>query len=252
MNRAILLLFITLMAMASCKTVTKKGTVAINGDKKPAEELIDSLKKHHLDFEWFSCRAKVDYEDNKRSENFTVNIRMRKDSVVWVSITSLMGIEVARMLITKDSVDVLNKLKHERTKRPFANLASYAPFPMTIGTLQDLLIGNYYLVKDGKTRSKIEKDYYVLEVDNDKLNAEYAFEPTAMNLDNLQMKEHGTSRKLNAEMSDYRADNGHTFSFERKLNFKGDKSKLILHIRFSKITWNEPTTFPFYVSEKND
>jgi len=36
---------------------------------------------------------------------------MQKDSIIWVSLTGLLGIEGYRMIVNKDSVKLMNKLK---------------------------------------------------------------------------------------------------------------------------------------------
>ena len=45
-----------------------------------------------------------------KKNDFNAFIRMRKDSVLWVSVNALLGIEAFRVLITPDSVKVINKL----------------------------------------------------------------------------------------------------------------------------------------------
>jgi hypothetical protein len=45
-------------------------------------------------------------------KNYDVNatMRMYKDSAIWLSANAVLGIEAMRVLITKDSVKLLNKL----------------------------------------------------------------------------------------------------------------------------------------------
>lgn len=249
-NKAVIGLAILLVALASCKAT--KNTMAVKPEKVPTEVLMDSIQKQHIDFQWLSMKARVDYDNGKKSENFTANIRMRKDSVIWVSITALMGVEVARMMITKDSVEVLNKLKKEHTKKPFNLLDNVAPFKVDIGVLQDLLLGNYVLDTTGEKRSKVDKYQHLLEVDNDKLNINYFLNGVTFLLENVDMKEKSTGRQLTVELQDYQNPDGHEFSYERTLQFKADKKKMKLHLKFSRLTWDEPLTFPFYVSDKYD
>ncbi|HAR20844.1 MAG TPA: DUF4292 domain-containing protein, partial [Cytophagales bacterium] len=39
-----------------------------------------------------------------------LTIRIRKDSVIWISVNPALGIEVVRALITKDSIFVIDKI----------------------------------------------------------------------------------------------------------------------------------------------
>ena len=64
-----------------------------------------------ISFTTFSAKIDVDYQgtDGKKY-NVNANLRMYKDSVIWISVTGLFGIEGLRAYITKDSVKILNKL----------------------------------------------------------------------------------------------------------------------------------------------
>ena len=64
-----------------------------------------------LNFTTFYGKAKADFSSERASGNVTVYIRMQKDSVIWISITGPLNIEGARVLITPDSVKIINKLE---------------------------------------------------------------------------------------------------------------------------------------------
>src|SRR5215213_2919594 len=66
---------------------------------------------NRIDFNTFSAKIKVDYRGGDgKSYDFNAFLRMKKDSVIWVSVNAALGIEAFRVLITPDSVKVLNKL----------------------------------------------------------------------------------------------------------------------------------------------
>src|SRR6476660_8702296 len=127
MNKAVAILLLMALALCSCKSSkVSDGTPKGKPDKKDPSYLLTKAAGTQIDFQWFSGKAKMDYDDGKKTQNFTANIRMRRDSVIWVAITSLMGIEVARIMITRDSIDMLDRLHKERIKKPFNFLETYA------------------------------------------------------------------------------------------------------------------------------
>ena len=67
---------------------------------------------------------------------------MYKDSVIWISITALFGIEGLRAYITKDSVKIINKQDKVYTGRSVAYLQEVTALPLDLHSLQELLIGN--------------------------------------------------------------------------------------------------------------
>src|SRR5215510_10227503 len=70
-------------------------------------ELFDSVLAHQFNFNWLTAKAQVQYSNKgEESESFDVNLRIRKDNAIWLSVTPLLGIEVARVLITRDSLQI--------------------------------------------------------------------------------------------------------------------------------------------------
>ena len=93
----------------------------------------DSTKKivspmaHVADYQWMT--AKMSGELGVRSEglgvgsgewSFTGNLRMRRDSTIWMSISAFMGMESVRTLITRDSVVLVNRMNQTYLTEPFS------------------------------------------------------------------------------------------------------------------------------------
>lgn len=63
-------------------------------------------------FEWLTANMAIQAEVNGQSFNdLSGQLRMRKDSLVWVSVTATMGVEVLRAKISNDSIWILNRLE---------------------------------------------------------------------------------------------------------------------------------------------
>ena len=104
---------------------------------------LSGLAANHIDFSTFSGRAKVNYEGGDgNSYDLTANIRIRKDSMIWISVSALLGIEAIRMVITRDSVRILQKQGHIYRLRSVGYLQQEIHLPLDFASLQDLLIGN--------------------------------------------------------------------------------------------------------------
>ena len=125
MIRAIIILAIAVSLMASCRSTRKIQTAIakkdsmqvitptlISGEDSAAfiRQTFDKMQAATIDFTTFSAKINVDYQgtDGKKYD-VNANLRMYKDSVIWISITAIFGIEGLRAYITKDSVKILNK-----------------------------------------------------------------------------------------------------------------------------------------------
>src|SRR3954471_18519968 len=72
---------------------------------------VDAIKAQQLNFNTFSAKASTSLNIDGNSNDVTLNIRIQRDRKIWVSVTAILGIEVARALITPDSILLINKLQ---------------------------------------------------------------------------------------------------------------------------------------------
>lgn len=103
---------------------------------------LDSVREMNTVFKTLSIKAKADLNINDKSNDVNMNIRMRNNEAIWVSVTALAGMEVARALITADSVKVLNRLDNIYLKKPFSYIYEFTNERITFQTLQSVLVGN--------------------------------------------------------------------------------------------------------------
>ncbi|MBA3705015.1 MAG: DUF4292 domain-containing protein, partial [Bacteroidetes bacterium] len=137
------LLFIFLFT--SCKNQQK---IVLNKDKgkcildfKNARTLTTNLKTNEFRFERLNAKLSVEALIDSSSNSFTVTLRMKKDSIIWMSISKL-GIEGARVLITKDSVRFINRVENKYFKGDFTYVSKLLNTELDYEMLQSLLIGN--------------------------------------------------------------------------------------------------------------
>ena len=75
-----------------------------------ADYLFQKLKENELKFGWFSAKFNLDLIIDKKKNSVTGQIRMKKDSCIWITLSPALGIEMARLLITTDSVKFINRI----------------------------------------------------------------------------------------------------------------------------------------------
>ena len=94
-------------------------------------------------FEWLTSNLDIQAEGNGMSfDDLSGQLRMRKDSLVWLSLTATMGIEVARIKVSSDSVWILNRLEKTYLAEPMKNVSEYLGIPLSLTLLQTLLLDN--------------------------------------------------------------------------------------------------------------
>lgn len=75
-------------------------------------------------------------------DNLTGQLRMRNDSIVWLSVTATMGVEVLRAKVSNDSVWVLNRMEKTYLAEPLDSLCAKVGMPLSLPLVQTLLLDN--------------------------------------------------------------------------------------------------------------
>ncbi|MEO8886812.1 MAG: DUF4292 domain-containing protein [Mucilaginibacter sp.] len=140
-----LLIAVCLLVMVSCKA--RKKLVVAPPAPVPAPVVktvnpIDDIKARQLNFNTFAAKSSTTLNIDDNSNDVTLNIRIDHNKKIWVSVTAILGIEVARALITPDSIYVINKLQGMYLKKPFSYIYTYASKQINYKTLEALLVGN--------------------------------------------------------------------------------------------------------------
>ncbi|QJD78538.1 DUF4292 domain-containing protein [Spirosoma rhododendri] len=95
-----------------------------------------------IDFIYLTTRSKLSFRSPQQEiDNATVSIRAQKDSLIWLSVSKL-GIEGARVLISRDSVRILDKINRQYAVADYGTISQQFRFQLNFELLQAVLIGN--------------------------------------------------------------------------------------------------------------
>ena len=265
MIRFLVILIIAALTASSCRSTrkiqsaisTKKDSVEVT--QPTSDPHADSIKfikdtynrllANRLEFETFSAKINTDYQgsDGKKYD-VNVFIRMKKDSIIWVSVNGALGIEGMRVLIDKDSVRILNKLDKEYQVRSLEYLQEVAGLPLDLRTVQELIIGNPVFLDTNIVS-------YSTEANNISLLSEGRWFRHLISLNNNDHVVHHSklddvdilrSRTCYINYSDYETNKGVKFSTNRSISVT-EKTKLDVKLNFKQYAFNETLTYPFSV-----
>ncbi|MBI2280912.1 MAG: DUF4292 domain-containing protein [Bacteroidetes bacterium] len=157
-------LFSLLFLFFSCKAPKEVVKEKVKLEHFSTKELLERLELNEFKFETLSTKADITFTDEKET-SFKANLRIRKDSAIWMSITPALGIEMARVLITKDSVLFMDRIHNKYFVGDFAFINKTFDVDMDYSMLEALLVGNSMeFEKDDKIRTSIDrkKDFYFI------------------------------------------------------------------------------------------
>jgi len=242
MNRWWIAITAIVVLLASCKTqsVITKTAVGPSTKVDSSSAIIDSVRKHPFQFEWLSTKAKVSVNNAGDQTDFTANIRMRKDSAIWISISPALGVEVARMLMTVDSIHYIDRLNKDRFTKSYSFFKTYTSLPVDFFAVQNLITGNPLFLKDNYEVSKHDSVIVLTShhsITSDSLIVQRNYLP-------LYQMVTDSASSLSTTNDQYDIQYSPPFSLWRKIIIHHG-GEMTIEITFSKIKLNEPMKFPF-------
>jgi Domain of unknown function (DUF4292) len=216
---------------------------------------VENIKINEIDFEYFSSTSKIRYKTATDNQNAQINFRIKKDSLIWFSISGF-GIEAVRGIISQDSILAIDKLHREYYKFDFQTLSANFNFDLNYDIIQSLVLGNMPIKKKGKTKYvKRENDYYLLHQADGKVLIDNYIGEHNRKLKKLQLtKEEQAENKLTMTFDDFQKINEHVFPYESLItvDYKSQKDQkfyeTLIELKHKKVEFSTQSIgFPFSI-----
>ncbi len=208
-------------------------------------------------FYYLDTKFKLDYKTEIDQSNVKVKIRMRKDSLVWASITGPLNIEGIRTIITKDSIYLIDRINKKYLEADFDTLTRLLKFEVDYSLLQAIILGDMPIPQ--YDASQISTEGKLLKIKQEKEGIEIInyLNPKTQKLDKLHLKDMSNGNQLEMNYSTYRRQKGHwlpqksniSVTYQDKNTRKTQKTEVKLEYGKAEIT-ETPITFPFSVPSK--
>ena len=207
-----------------------------------------------VEFNYLTAKAKIGFKSPQEElDNATINIRVQKDSLIWLSVSKL-GIEAVRGLISRDSIVIIDKIHREYSVYDFATLSRRFNFTMNFALLQALVLGNVPLPNQPAQKTKDGPDSVLLRQQNGNVLVENYIGTENRKLKKLMLTEQPVNNTLRLEYSDFAALSNYLFPYASlmTLNYRsltdGQFSQTELRIKYNKVELADQNPgFPFTV-----
>jgi hypothetical protein len=257
MNKySLLFLFFALLLISSCsrKTLSFKDA-----------EVAESFDLRPVDFNYLATSSKIKYSDQDKNLNANASIRLKKDSIIWVSITPGFGIEAARGIITRDSLIFLNRLDKEYSAYDFKELSERFNFNINFDLLQAILLGNMPVSPAEDDPIKKEANFFVVQQEQDDISIRNYVGVRSLKLERVSIldrspqdgfgRDKPRNNTLILSYDDFQMLEEQVFPFENRVSLayqrNGQKKKTEINIEHKKASiTDEALRFPFSVPDK--
>lgn len=217
-------------------------------------ETVAPVKIQEIAFDYLVAKSKFSFKSKAQDfDNTNVNIRMKKDSLIWISVTGV-GFEVARGLITKDSIVFMDKFHKEYFTFNYEQLSRKYNFDLNFALLQSIIIGNLPFPQQPDAEFTREENFYVLHQAPERLAVDNYIASDNLKLTRLKATEVSTDNTFTLDYEDFKDVKDVLFPFTSliRLSIKSAKdqqlSQTTMRIKHSKVDLVEQNPgFPFNV-----
>lgn len=142
MNKKLMLLLLLGSLLLGCRAKKKPTEMAPVEVSSLASLRMEQLFSKDFRFNELSISGSITANMNGQRFSSPMSLKLLRDQKIWMSIKPMLGIEAFRLLITPDSVFVIDRLNRQFMAEPFSWLSDITKAPLSFAVLQDLLLNN--------------------------------------------------------------------------------------------------------------
>ncbi len=250
-----ILIIITLFCYTSCRTAksihSKEIAAVISAEEKEKIEVLQQIPNAQFNFNLITAKAKVAISSKGNTQNVTFNIRMKKDEKIWISVNAIGSIEVARILLTPDSVKIIDRINNKYIVKDYVFISNLLKNEVSFFSMQDLMIGNVplpLLVNNLRVMSNSENILLSNSVDEKK--STITLLKSTYKMLQLTVIDTFSNKNLKIDYADQRPIEGQNFPYLINSIASSEKESVKLDIQFVKVEKVSSLEFPFNIPKR--
>ncbi len=162
-----------------------------------------TVNQSTANWHYLSTKSKLKYEGAGNKISAQTSFRMKRDSVLWISVSPIFGIEALRAMVTRDSVKVLNRISKEYTVYDYQQISNMLNFQLDFTAVQSLFLAKMPIELSKKDDVKKEKDHYYVRQESGPFVIENYFGKEDKHLTKLILAISGTENQLDLTYGAY-------------------------------------------------
>lgn len=253
--------------LSSCRSV-KESVVEKEVMNISEGKLYKNLELNELDYSTlYAKKVDVSIDINGKRNNLKGILKIERDSFIWMSVTAPLGIEIARVLLTQDSVKFVDSYNKKYLLTDYSFFYNEFGIKLGFNCIQRILT-NAYLnlddcnqnnLKSGKFKfEKTDRDYVLSNVQKRTLNRKLKkfFKKKSKNKDfalvlqklhiepdyfrpyKLTVEDLDEDMKISADYSHFKAYENKIFPEKLVFELFFDENKIKLELGFTRLEFN--------------
>ena len=242
-SRFLPVFFVALFFLTGCAKKTVLYT---------ADVVMEEFNPGYFDYNFLSAKSRVVLEEsNGKTTKGTLNLRAKKDSILWFSLSPGLGIEAARGVLTLEGIKIKDRINGKDIDMSYKQFQESYGIRLSLLLFQNILLANPphelsyrdRLVRVGKT----------FELYQQRENIRYKSVISALHGKVLRLESvsTGNSGRISATYPEFKEVDDQPFAhkvlIEMLLNLPDKpKSSTLVNLEINKVDLsNDPLSFPF-------
>jgi hypothetical protein len=215
-----------------------------------------TLEIQEIDFDYFHGKARMVFKDEKKERDVKANIRIRKDSVIWMNF-SVIGVQGGKALINRDSITVVSTVDKEYFVFDYKEMSSRFNFMINYEAIQAAILGNLISPRSDADKITPGTSFNVLEQQRGSVVVKNYINAATKKLEKVEMLEQNTNNSIIINYGNFQpvADKYYPFDGSVSIFYKTPKGLLstTIILEYSKAeVGSKELRFPFNIPRKYD
>ena len=160
MNRFLSIL--ALIVISSSCSFIKVAKVNYSSPPKNATKLIERVNLNNKIPEWLSLKGRINLVKKEQQVSLNINIKYRKDSLIWASISAPLGIELFKIQISKDSIYFINRSNKTYFIKPISHIRDYLKTEISFSEINKMITATPKIIKKSYS-FEVDSNSYIIK-----------------------------------------------------------------------------------------
>ncbi|NNM95103.1 MAG: DUF4292 domain-containing protein [Bacteroidia bacterium] len=264
----LVLLSVSCKSTHSIKAVKQQSPPVPSLKKMNIYTLSSKIRSRQFNYKWISAHFSINISVDSSSNSFGGTVRMRKDSVIWLSIAPLLGIEADRIMLTQDSAMEMNRLKDTYFKDDYDYINSRLHEDLDFELIQAIMIGSRmeFINDTSKMKSYFNGSEYIVSTIRRKRmrrvlyrnkppvhnrnEVQFIFlDPSDFHITHVKVQDFVNHRSFDAYYSDFQKVDSVNFPFHIECVIAAERN-IKIDLQYKKVIFKPDEEVPFFIPKK--
>lgn len=249
-KQALLILGIILLSLfIGCKS-NKDASIAVGveniAQKKEEQKLFTDMITAYGSWETFVASGSV----NVAGLNSSFELRMIRNEAIQISIRPLLGIEVARIIVTPEKISLYDKMSKRVSVTELSSLQEKLPFDVSFSNIQSVFMGRPFLLGNEDITLNDFDDFnfeiasprWIMTPKVTANNIAYMFGMEGQQVTQVSAGEVGNTRRIDCEYSDYETITEHIVPTVINVTAMGSTNSYSASLYYTSIAFDTKTS----------